>query len=254
MNSLFDISSKKAIVTGASRGLGYSIAEALLEEHAEVVIISGSEMINKVAENFKALGYNCHSVRCDLSCSNQRQKGFEEALSLLSKDIDILFTCAGIQRRYPSETFPIDDWNEVLEVNLTAVFDFCQRAGRIMISKGSGKIINIASMLSFFGGYTVPAYAASKGGIAQLTKALANEWASKGINVNAIAPGYMLTDMNVELSNPNNPRYIEITNRIPQRRWGLPEDLKGTAVFLSSHASDYINGAIIPVDGGYLAN
>ena len=145
----------------------------------------------------------------------------------------------------------MDDWDAVLNINLSAVFRLCQLAGRLFLKQKSGKIINIASMLSFFGGYTVPAYAASKGGVAQLTKALSNEWAGKGINVNAIAPGYMDTQMNTGLI-ADEARNAQITARIPARRWGTPEDMKGTAVFLASPASDYLNGAVIPVDGGYL--
>ena len=129
----------------------------------------------------------------------------------------------------------------------------CQMAGKVMLKQGKGKIINVASMLSFFGGLTVPAYAASKGGVAQLTKALCNEWAGSGINVNALAPGYMATEMNTALMDPSNPRYKTITDRIPAHRWGTPEDMKGPVIFLASSASDYLNGAIIPVDGGYLA-
>jgi NAD(P)-dependent dehydrogenase (short-subunit alcohol dehydrogenase family) len=178
---------------------------------------------------------------------------------LISKDptmefskIDILINNAGIQRRHKCEEFPLSDWEAVLQVNLNTVFMLCQLAGNVMLKQGHGKIINLASMLSFFGGYTVPAYAASKGAVAQLTKALANEWANKNINVNAIAPGYMNTEMNVNLVNDTN-RNQEILNRIPAGRWGTPNDMKGLAIFLSSSASNYINGAIIPVDGGYLS-
>ena len=165
--------------------------------------------------------------------------------------IDILVNCAGIQKRHPSEEFPLSDWNKVIEINLTAVFHMCRLAGNEMLKKGKGKIINVASMLSFFGGYTVPAYAASKGGVAQLTKALSNEWAAKNINVNAIAPGYMATEMNTAIIN-DEKRNAAITARIPAKRWGTPEDVKGVVLFLASEASNYINGAIIPVDGGYL--
>jgi 2-deoxy-D-gluconate 3-dehydrogenase len=159
--------------------------------------------------------------------------------------------CAGIQRRSKCEDFPIEYWDDVIEVNLTSVFELCQLAGRIMLNKGKGKIINVASMLSFFGGYTVPAYAASKGGVAQLTKALSNEWAGRGVNVNAIAPGYMATSLNTALIN-DPARNEKILARIPAGRWGQPEDLKGVIVFLASEFSNYINGAVIPVDGGYL--
>ena len=147
----------------------------------------------------------------------------------------------------------MEDWDKVLEVNLTASFTLSQLAANVMLPQGHGKIINVASMLSFFGGYTVPAYAASKGGVAQMTKALCNEWAGRGLNVNAIAPGYMSTDINTSLQDPNNPRYASITGRIPAGRWGTGDDLKGVCLFLASAASDYVNGAVIPVDGGYLS-
>ena len=173
-------------------------------------------------------------------------------MELLGGHLDILVNGAGIQRRHFCEEFPIEDWDAVLEVNLTATFDLCQMAGQQFIRQNSkGKIINIASMLSFFGGYTVPAYAASKGGVAQLTKALSNEWTGKGINVNAIAPGYMATEMNTALLNDEG-RNTEILGRIPAHRWGTPDDMKGLCIFLASDASDYIAGAVIPCDGGYL--
>jgi len=166
--------------------------------------------------------------------------------------VDILINDAGIQRRHPCEEFPLSEWQDVLSINLNAVFQLCQLAGRNMLARGYGKIINMASMLSFFGGFTVPAYAASKGGVAQLTKALSNEWAARGVHVNAIAPGYMATEMNTNLLH-DPKRNAEISDRIPAHKWGTPEDMKGLAIFLASPASDYINGAIIPIDGGYLA-
>ena len=177
---------------------------------------------------------------------------FAESLAKLGGRVDILVNNAGIIRRHKSEAYPLQDWEDVIQLNLNTAFTLCQLAGREMLSQGSGKIINVASMLSFFGGYTVPAYAASKGGIAQLTKALANEWSAKNVHVNAIAPGYMATDMNTVLLN-DAKRDKEILDRIPIGRWGRAEDVKGLTVFLASAASDYINGAVIPVDGGYLA-
>lgn len=173
-------------------------------------------------------------------------------MELLGGGIDILLNNAGVQRRSRCEDFALEDWDAVINVNLNAVFVLCQLAGRKMLAQGGGKIINLASMLSFFGGFTVPAYAASKGGVAQLTKALSNEWAGRNIQVNAIAPGYMATEMNTALMGDEG-RSTEILGRIPARRWGTPEDMKGIAVFLASPASDYVNGAVIPVDGGYLA-
>jgi 2-deoxy-D-gluconate 3-dehydrogenase len=175
---------------------------------------------------------------------------FSEALDILG-DINILINNAGVQSRYPCEDFPESDWDRVVEVNLTSVFLMCQLAGRKMLENKNGKIINIASMCSFFGGITIPAYSASKGGIMQLTKALSNEWAGRGVQVNAIAPGYMDTDLNTALIN-DEKRRTNILSRIPAGRWGNPEDMGGIAVFLASSASDYISGAIIPVDGGYL--
>ena len=253
MNSLFDLTGKKAIVTGGTRGLGHGMAEGLMEAGAAVVIFGTSNKVIEVAAQFEAKGYWCKGIAVDLADDRARQEAFDQAVALLG-GLDILVNAAGIQRRHPSPEFPLQDWKDVLNVNLTAPFDLCQMAAKEFLKKEQpcGKIVNIASMLSFFGGMTVPAYAASKGGVAQMTKALCNELASKGIQVNAIAPGYMDTDMNVALTDVSNPRYREITDRIPAHRWGTPEDMKGTVVFLASRASDYLNGAVIPVDGGYL--
>jgi len=253
MTDLFDIRGRKALVTGATRGLGWGMAEGLMEYGAEAVIWGTSDKVYAVAEAFRDRGFACQGVVADLSDRNSLNAAFTRSLELLGGKIDILVNCAGIQRRHPSEEFPLSDWDQVLEVNLTAPFELCQLAGREMLKEGYGKIINIASMQSFFGGFTIPAYASAKGGIALLTKALCNEWAGRGINVNAIAPGYMATEMNTALLDPANPRYQEITGRIPAHRWGgsRGEDMKGTCIFLSSHASDYLNGAVIPVDGGY---
>ena len=253
MNSLFDLTGKKAIVTGGTRGLGHGMAEGLMEAGAAVVIFGTSKKVIEVAAQFEAKGYWCKGIAVDLADDRARQEAFDQAVALLG-GLDILVNAAGIQRRHPSPEFPLQDWKDVLNVNLTAPFDLCQMAAKEFLKKEQpcGKIVNIASMLSFFGGMTVPAYAASKGGVAQMTKALCNELASKGIQVNAIAPGYMDTDMNVALTDVSNPRYREITDRIPAHRWGTGDDMKGACVFLASHASDYISGAILPVDGGYL--
>ena len=186
-----------------------------------------------------------------MSVREELNNSFEVAVEKLGGSLDIMINAAGIASRTKSEDSPTKDWDRVIEVNLSAVFFLCQLAGKIMLKQKSGKIINIASMLSFFGGYTVAAYAASKGGVAQITKALSNEWARYGININAIAPGYMNTSLNKNLIN-DPVRNKEILDRIPAGRWGLPEDMKGIAIFLSSKASDYLNGAVIPVDGGYL--
>ena len=243
--NMFDIAGKRAIVTGASRGLGFAMAQALKEAGASLAIISSSDRVYTAAGELGA-----HAVRADLGDLKELERGFNDALCALG-GVDILVNCAGMTRRYPCEEFPIEDWQRVIDVNLTATFMLCQLAGHEMLKTGHGKIINVASMLSFFGGWTVPAYAASKGGVAQLTKSFANEWASHGINVNAIAPGYMATEINTDLR-ADKVRNDEIVMRIPAGRWGTPDDMKGITVFLSSPASDYVNGAIIPVDGGYL--
>ncbi|WMJ77546.1 MULTISPECIES: 3-oxoacyl-ACP reductase FabG [unclassified Sedimentibacter] len=247
----FNISGKKAIVTGGSRGLGRGMAEGLMNTGVEVVLFATTPRIKEIAENYTKKGFKCKGISVDIGNQEESKKAFNEALKFLGGKIDILVNAAGVQRRHKSEEFPLEDWNTVIDVNLTAVFSLCQLAAKEMIKQKSGKIINIASMLSYFGGYTVPAYAASKGGVAQLTKAFANEWASHGINVNAIAPGYMDTEMNTALIN-DEKRNEEILARIPAKRWGKPEDMAGVVLFLASPASDYLNGAIIPVDGGYL--
>uniref|UniRef100_UPI0023F4A26A SDR family oxidoreductase n=1 Tax=Faecalibaculum rodentium TaxID=1702221 RepID=UPI0023F4A26A len=242
-----------AIVTGAAQGLSRGMAEGLLEAGASVVIMDINPKAEATAEELRQQGYDCQAVICNLTDDATREEKFNEAVEKLGGHLDILVNGAGVQRRYPSEEFPLEDFDFVMDVNLRSVFAMCQLAGRQFLKQETGgKIINIASMLSFFGGYTVPAYAASKGAVAQITKALCNEWACKGINVNALAPGYMATEMNTALLDPENPRNAEITNRIPNRAWGTGEDMKGPVVWLASDASDYINGAIIPVDGGYL--
>lgn len=250
----FDLTGRKAIVTGGTRGLGNGMAEGLLESGAEAVIVGTSETVLQAAEAFQKKGYACTGLIADLSRSDERRVRFYQAVERLG-GLDILVNAAGIQRRAPIEDFCEQDWNDVLEVNLTAPFVLSQLAVREFLKKEkpSGKIINVASMLSFFGGANVAAYAASKGGVAQLTKAVSNEVAGRGICVNAIAPGYMDTDMNVALSDPSSPRCREITDRIPAHRWGKREDMKGLTAFLASSASDYLTGAVIPLDGGYLA-
>lgn len=252
INKLFDIDGKKAILTGGAGGLGYKMAEGLLESGVTVAIIDISPKLDETVEKLSKIG-TVFGVKGNILTSEGRKEAFNKSLSLLGNDIDIMINCAGVQKRHPSEEFPLEDWQFVIDINLTAVFELCQLAGKEMIKKGKGKIINVASMLSYFGGFTVPAYAASKGGVMQLTKALSNEWASKGINVNAIAPGYMATEMNTALINDEN-RNSKILARIPAGRWGTGDDVKGAILYLASPASDYISGAIIPVDGGYLGN
>lgn len=252
MINRFDLTGKKAIVTGASAGLGRGMAEALHDMGAEVVIIDIADTVYSTVQEIGKSGYSVYGIVGDLSNREDLQKVFDEAVKKLGGKLDILINNAGIQRRSKCEDFPMKYWDDVIEINLNAVFQLCKLAGNIMLNKGKGKIINMASMLSYFGGYTVPAYAASKGAVAQLTKALSNEWAGRGVNVNALAPGYMATTMNTALVN-DEQRNEQILARIPKGRWGTPEDVKGVAVFLASDASDYINGAIIPVDGGFLS-
>lgn len=248
-----NLSGKKAIVTGAAQGLSRGMAEGLLEAGAIVCIMDINPLAEETAEEYRKKGYACYAVIVDLGNDETREAFFQEAVRKLGGHLDILVNGAGVQRRNKSEEFPLKEWDFVMNINLRSVFALCQLAGRTFMEQNSrGKIINIASMLAFFGGVTVPAYAASKGGVAQITKALCNEWAEKGINVNALAPGYMATEMNTELLDEKSPRYKEITDRIPAKAWGQPEDMKGPVVWLASDASDYINGAIIPVDGGYL--
>lgn len=236
----FDLSGRWALVTGA-RGLALGMADGLSQAGARVVLMS------RTCPENPAYPF----IQADLSDRESLKKGFNTVMELTGGRLDILVNCAGIQRRHECEAFPLEDWDEVLEVNLTACFELCQLAGSAMLKQGKGKIINIASMISFFGGIRIPAYAASKGGIAQLTKSLAVAWSGKGIQVNALAPGYMATDMNTALLE-DPVRSASILGRIPAGRWGTPEDMAGPCVFLASDASDYVSGAVIPVDGAYL--
>ena len=248
---LFDLTGRTALVTGGNRGLGRGMAEGILEAGADLAIIGRSESIFSTATELgQAAGRAVVAARADLSDRDQVRQAFAECVQQLGT-LDILIVNHGIQRRHPAEEFPLADWDEVLEVNLTSMFLLDQLAGQVMLAKGKGKIINVASLMVFIGGITVPAYAAAKGGVGQLTKALSNEWAGRGVNVNAIAPGYMATEMNEALiADPD--RSQSISARIPAQRWGQPDDMKGAAIFLASDASDYVNGAIIPVDGGWL--
>ncbi len=243
---LFDLAGRKALVTGGSRGIGRGIAQGLKEAGAEVAVIGRSETVFQTAAEDGFL-----PIQADLGDREELRRGFEEATAKL-RGLDILVNNHGLQRRHPAERFPLADWDLVIEVNLTSIFELCQLAAGIMLPRAQGKIINIASVLSFSGGITVPAYAAAKGGVAQMTKALANEWAGKGVNVNAIAPGYIATDLNEALIN-DPVRNRQILERVPAGRWGIPDDLKGVAIFLASPASDYVHGAVLPVDGGWLA-
>jgi 2-deoxy-D-gluconate 3-dehydrogenase len=250
--SAFSLEGKNALVTGSRTGLGAAMAIGLAQAGANIVVHgSSAEGIDEVCAAVRSAGVKAVSARADIS----KPESCDALVALTVErlgSIDILINNAGIIRRTPATDYSMEDWSAVLEVNLNAVFRLCQLAGRHMLAQGRGKIINIASMLSFQGGVFVPAYAASKGAVAQLTKALANEWAPRGINVNAIAPGYMETKNTAALrADPDRSR--QILDRIPAARWGRPDDLAGAAVFLSSPASDYINGHVLPVDGGWLS-
>jgi 2-deoxy-D-gluconate 3-dehydrogenase len=247
----FRLDGKIAMVTGASAGLGAAIAVGLAEVGADVVAHGNSREPDATCEAIMRLGRRALGVRGDLGDKAVPQRIVAEALAKFGR-LDILVNNAGTIRRAPAIEYSEEDWATVIEVNLSSVFRMSQLVGRHMIERGSGgKIINIASLLSFQGGVTVPAYAASKGGVAQLTKALANEWARHDINVNAIAPGYMRTDNTAALQ-ADEVRNRQILERIPAGRWGVPEDIVGPAVFLSSTASNYIHGHVLVVDGGWM--
>lgn len=246
---MFDIRGKLAVVTGASRGIGKAIAKGYAEAGANVAVIDLTENEETMKE-LRQYGTQISMYPYDLS----RCSGIEDLVEKIEREngpIHILYNNAGTQRRHPCVSFPEKDWDFVMDVNSKAVFYMCQAVGKRMIERGGGKIINQASLLSFQGGLTVPAYAASKGAVMQFTKSLSNEWASLGVNVNCIAPGYFATDLNTAILN-DPERSRQILERIPADRWGKPEDVAGTAVFLASAASDYINGIVIPVDGGWL--
>ena len=226
------------------------MALALAEAGADVALLQRTDNDDLKREIEKETGRKCQIVICDLNCDWQVKGAMPQVLKEYDQ-LDILVNNAGIQRRAPAVDFLEADWDEVLNVNLKAVWQLSQQAGRHMVSKQYGKIINVASLLSFQGGFTVPAYAAAKGGVGQLTKALANEWARFNVNVNAIAPGYIATNMNEALFE-DKIRYGQISERIPAGRWGVPEDFKGSVVFLASDASKYMHGHILAVDGGWL--
>jgi 2-deoxy-D-gluconate 3-dehydrogenase len=285
VQSLFSLSGRTAVVTGGTRGIGQAMAFALAEAGADIILIQRDQSNTATKDEIiNRLGRKAHIHVAELS----DRKAVKEIIpALVSQGFkpDILLNCAGIQRRHPSEKFPDEDWDEVrttvlsierpqdakllyawppfisqvLEVNLSQVFILCREFGAYLLARDAsefpsgrrGSIINVASLLTFQGGITVPAYAASKGGVGQLTKALSNEWVAKGINVNAIAPGYIATDMNTALINDES-RNAGIMARIPAGRWGQPEDFKGVVVFLASGASSYVSGEIITVDGGWM--
>jgi 2-dehydro-3-deoxy-D-gluconate 5-dehydrogenase len=250
--SAFSLEGTTALVTGASRGLGRAAAIALAEAGADVVCASTTlEGTSETVASIEGLGRRAWQLAADLSDRSAAAALADDAQRVAER-IDILVNNAGTIRRHPALEYPLDDWDVVLRANLDSVFVLAQRLGASMVKRGSGKIINIASLLSFSGGITVPAYTASKHAVAGLTKALANEWARFGVQVNAIAPGYFVTD-NTERLRADEKRFTEISARIPAGRWGEPCDIAGAVVFLASRASDYVNGHVLVVDGGWMA-
>jgi 2-deoxy-D-gluconate 3-dehydrogenase len=249
---LFRLDGKVALVTGAGRGLGQAMSLGLAEAGADIAGLYRTNYQETQAQ-VEALGRRFLPVQCDLQEATvaRLNEVVDQVVGELGR-LDILVNNAGIIRRAPALEFGEQDWDDVIQVNLKALFFLSQAAARAMVGQGGGKIINIASMLSFQGGILIPSYTAAKSGVAGLTRALANEWAAKGINVNAIAPGYMATDNTAPLR-ADPQRNQAILSRIPVGRWGQPAELKGVAVFLASAASDYMHGAIVPVDGGWLA-
>jgi 2-dehydro-3-deoxy-D-gluconate 5-dehydrogenase len=250
MGDAFRLDGLAALVTGAGTGIGAALARALAEAGADVACHGNKHVPADTAADIRKLGRRAAVLSGDVRDAATADALVEATVRELGA-IDILINNAGTIRRAPAVDFSDDDWATVVDVNLTAVFRLCRAAGKRMLARGHGKIVNIASLLSFQGGITVPAYAASKGGVAQLTKALANEWAGKGVNVNAIAPGYIATD-NTQPLRDDPDRYRAILERIPAGRWGEPGDLAGATVFLASRASDYVDGIVVPVDGGWL--
>ena len=246
----FSLAGKTAVVTGCRRGIGMGIAVGLAEAGADIVGVSKSlaPSGSDVERAVTALGRSFRAYQCDFA-DRQALYAFIASLKQDVSVVDILVNNAGTILRKPAAEHPDDYWDTVLEVNLTAQFVLAREIGKGMVARGKGKVIFTASLLTFQGGITVPGYAASKGGVGQLTKALANEWAPRGVNVNAIAPGYIATD-NTEALRNNPVRSRQILERIPAGRWGTSEDFKGVSVFLASEASNYVNGAILLVDGG----
>jgi len=246
----FDLAGKVALVTGANTGIGQAIALALADAGADLAL-AGRTLAEETEAQVRELGRKAVLIEADVA-GDGAAHGMVEATIATLGGLDILINNAGIIRRADAVDYSVEDWDAVIDTNLSSLFFLCQEAGRHMIAEGRGKIVNIASMLSFQGGVRVPAYTASKSAVAGLTKALANEWAGKGINVNAIAPGYIATNNTAALQ-ADETRNRQILERIPAGRWGAPADIGGAAVFLSSAASDYVNGHVLAVDGGWLA-
>lgn len=251
IQELFQLNNRVAVVTGGRRGLGQAIAYALAQAGADIACVSRSGNATETEQLVRNEGRKFLDIQADLSKPEERT-GLIAKICEEMGGIDILVNNAGNSHRFPPEEYPLNKWNQLLEIHLHASFDLSQQAAPFMMKKGRGKIINLGSVMSFEGGHDIPAYAAAKHGIAGLTKSLANSWSSKGINVNCIAPGYFNTDMPGPLKH-DAERYQQILDRIPCGRWGEPDELGGLAVFLASNASNYMHGSIVSIDGGWLA-
>ena len=246
---LFDLSNKVAVITGGTRGIGKGIALGMAEHGADIVIIART-MREDTLEEIRAKGVKAWGIVWDLGKTGTLDDLVKKVLETTGR-VDILVNNAGLILRHPADQFPDQAWQDVIDLNLTASFTLCQRFGSKMLQQGGGKIINIGSLLSFQGGINVVSYAASKGGILTMTKALSNEWASRGVNVNCIVPGYISTELSAGVVN-DPVRSKQLFERIPAQRFGEPEDLAGAAIFLASRAADYVSGESIAVDGGWL--
>lgn len=250
MENLFDLSGKVALVTGGTRGLGAGMARGLAKAGADLILVTEQVHSPEIQAEIEAMGRKCHIIVADLMDESALEGVVEQAVAFQGH-IDILVNNAGIIRRTPIAEHSAKDFHDVINLNMNTVFFLTQFVGRQMLKQGSGKVINIASMLSFQGGINVPGYTAAKSAVAGLTKAFSNEWASKGVFVNAIAPGYMATD-NTTALRADPDRSADILARIPESRWGTPDDLAGPVVFLASKASDYVSGHVLCVDGGWM--
>jgi 2-deoxy-D-gluconate 3-dehydrogenase len=248
--SLFDLTGRTALVTGCRRGIGKAIAVALAEAGADIIGVSQSlAPRSEVGVSIAACGVSFTPIQADLS---RRDQVYDLVRQVSGRQIDILVANAGSNRRHETVDYPDEDWDLLIELNLTSQFILAREVGKTMLERGQGKVIFTASLLTFQGGIRVPAYAASKGGIGSLVRALSNEWAGRGIQVNGLAPGYIATD-NTRALQDDPVRNQEILSRIPAGRWGTPEDMAGPAVFLASPASDYVSGEILVADGGWMA-
>lgn len=248
---MFTLQGKRALVTGASRGIGKAVAIGLAEAGADVALVSRSDVLFQTAQEIEKLGRKALVIQEDLTRPEAAEKVVNATVKSFGR-LDILVNNAGTTRRAPVEDYSDEDWEVVIELNLNAVFRLCRAAGKVMLARGYGKIVNVASLMSFQGGITIPAYTASKHGVAGLTKSLANEWAGRNITVNAIAPGYVRTEVTIPLQK-DKVRNRQILERIPQGRWAEPEDMVGAVVFLASDASRYVQGHVLVVDGGWMS-